>query len=870
MGERGVRVVRVLTVAMLGAAILSLAAAVLAQPHGAPRAPERGVPLDLARQRHAMLSDLRYDLHLEVPARQDVPVAGRVEIAFTRARAAGDLVLDFAGADTPAPAVSANGTAVEPLIDAGHLVVPAAALRDGANRVTVRFVAGDGPLNRAEEFLYSLFVPARAHRAFPCFDQPDLKARVTLSLDLPAGWTAVANGAEASREERSGRVLVRFAETPPISTYLLAFAAGRFTVESAERGGRVYRMFHRETDAAKLARNREVIFDLHARALAWLEQYTDIPYPWGKFDFFLVPAFQFGGMEHPGAIFYNAPVLLLDESATQAQLLGRASLIAHETAHMWFGDLVTMRWFDDVWMKEVFANFFAAKIVNPSFPEIDHDLRFLLAHYPAAYEIDRTAGTHPIRQPLDNLENAGTLYGALIYQKAPIVMRQLERILGEGSFQEGMREYLRAHAFANASWPDLIRLLDARTPRDLAAWSRAWVEEAGRPIVRTDLALDAEGRVASLALEQSDPMGRGRTWPQALDVLVDDAHVAVAMEEARVPIPRAAGAPAPRVVLPTGGGLGYGDFVLDDRSRAALVEGAHELPDALTRGAAYVTLWEDVVAGRLAATAWMDVAMRALAAERDEQNVTRLLAYAGSAYWRHVDSETRDRLAPALERLAREGIGRAPTRTAKAAWFQGLTRIARTPATLDWLARVWRREEAIEGLPLAEPDEIALAQELAVRGVEGWRAMLEVQQARITNPDRRERFAFVRPALDADASVRAAFFASLGDVANRRREPWVLEALGYLHHPLRAADSERFVAPSLQMLEEIQRTGDIFFPKRWLDATLGGHRAPRVAAAVRAYLDARPDLSPRLRRIVLQSADELARIAKVALVDAAR
>ena len=137
-------------------------------------------------------------------------------------------------------------------------------------------------------------------------------------------------------------------------------------------------MFHRETDAAKVARNRDALFDLHAKSLAWLEDYTGIKYPWGKFDFVLIPSFQFGGMEHPGAIFYNASSMMLDESATQNQLLNRASTIAHETSHMWFGDLVTMRWFNDVWMKEVMANFMAAKIVNPSFPEVNHDLRFLV------------------------------------------------------------------------------------------------------------------------------------------------------------------------------------------------------------------------------------------------------------------------------------------------------------------------------------------------------------------------------------------------------------------------------------------------------------------------------------------------------------
>ena len=152
-------------------------------------------------------------------------------------------------------------------------------------------------------------------------------------------------------------------------------------------------------------------------------------------------------MEHPGAIFYNASSLFLNETATQEQELARASTIAHETAHMWFGDLVTMKWFDDVWLKEVFANFMAAKIVSPSFPNIDYDLRFVLAHYPSAYRIDRTKAPNPIRQALDNLNEAGSLYGPIIYDKAPIVMRQLEDIVGADGLRDGLREYLSQYAF---------------------------------------------------------------------------------------------------------------------------------------------------------------------------------------------------------------------------------------------------------------------------------------------------------------------------------------------------------------------------------------------------------------------------------------
>ena len=220
-------------------------------------------------------------------------------------------------------------------------------------------------------------------------------------------------------------------------------------------------------------------------------------------------------MEHPGAIYYNSSSILLDESATENQMLNRASVIAHETSHMWFGDLVTMQWFNDVWMKEVFANFMAAKIVNPSFPKVNHDLRFLVANYPAAYAVDRTAGTHPVRQELENLDEAGSLYGAIIYQKAPIVMRQLERLVGSDRLQAGLRSYLKQFQFGNATWLDLVRILNEHSDVDMTAWSRAWVEEAGRPSIRTVI----EG--PRLAFIQSDPQrGRSLRWTERMEVLI--------------------------------------------------------------------------------------------------------------------------------------------------------------------------------------------------------------------------------------------------------------------------------------------------------------------------------------------------------------
>ena len=816
---------------------------------GAAHAQDSGISETLARERASRVSNLRYDLSFSIPRNKADVIKGHEVITFTLSDASAPLALDFAH---------------EP---GGHLVYPASALHAGENRLVIDFDAGAAPLNRNDDFLYTIFVPARAHETFPCFDQPDLKARWTLSLEVPEGWEALGNGAETSKTSRDGRTRIAFAETQPLSTYLFAFAAGKFSIERAERGGRVMRMFHRETDAAKVARNREAIFDLHAAAIDWMQRYTGIPYPFGKFDFLLVPAFQFGGMEHAGAIFYNASGLLLDPSATQNDLLNRASVISHETAHMWFGDLVTMRWFNDVWMKEVFANFMAAKIVNPSFPAINHDLRFLLEYYPPAYDIDRTDGSNPIRQPLANLNEAGTLYGNIIYDKAPIVMRQLETLVGADMFRDGLREYLRRFSFGNATWADLIQLLDDRTPDDLASWSHAWVDEDRRPVIATELTV-AAGRITRLAFTQRDPDARrGLLWNQQLDIALGYAdrieHVGAHLAGASVEVSDARGRPAPLYVLPDGGGIAYGEIHLDAASRAWLSARLFRIPDPLTRGSAWLALWDAVLDGELAPATLGELALAALPRETDELNIERLLDDLRAIYWRFTAPEARRAVAPRVERVLRSRLSAARTQSLKGAYFAALRSVAQTPDTIAWLTSVWEGRASIPGLKLEEPDYIALARDLAIRSPNNWKSIVSRQIERTKDPDRKAQLTFVMPALSSDAAERDRFFASLADVSNRRHEPWVLEGLRALHHPLRAESAEHLVAPSLAMLQEIQRTGDIFFPKRWMDATLSGHSSPAAADAVRTFVRNLPaDYPDRLRRIILSSADPLFRSAR--------
>ena len=836
----------------------------------APSPTDTGVPWELAEVRQRTLSNLSYDVRLVIPSQRARPVEGETVVRFLWDDASRrDVVLDFLEPSTRVRSVAANGRPVEWRPENDHLVIPQGALRSGEeNEVRIVYSAGDEALNRSDDFLYTLFVPDRHHFSLPVFDQPNLKARWRLTLELPEGWIAVGNGAEqmAMAADAGDGIppnrVYHFAETLPISPYLFAFVAGRFSVGESEKDGRRLRMFHRETDAARIVRNREQIFELHQGALTWLEAYTGIPYPFDKFDFVLIPSFQYGGMEHPGAVLYRQDGILLDESATQNDYLDRASVIAHETAHMWFGGLVTMDWFDDVWTKEVFANVMAAEIVHPSFPLVDHDVRFLVAHFPTAYAVDRTTGSNAIRQPLENLRDAGSLYGPIIYDKASVVMHQLEALVGDEGFRDGMREYLRTYSYGNATWQELIEILDKRTSSDLEAWSRVWVEEAGRPTIRVGREATDAGTLVTISVV--DPAGRGRVWPQKLDVAIPGSE-GIFVRPVEVTGARTAfelDGDGPAWILPNGGAFEYGRFVLDGASRAALLSGVADIPDGKVRGAAWVTLWDAVLDGEIPPERFLERMLSSLPQEPDEQVAQLLLSYLETTYWRLLPRVERGRRGPGVELVLWEGAGQAPSATLRSAYFSAWRDVVESSDGIERMKRIWEGRES-SPVPLAEADRTRLAAVLAVLEVDGWRQLLEQQGSAITNLDRRARFAFLRPALSADPTDRERFFSALADPSNRQHEPWVLDGLSYLNHPLRADHARQFIEPALELLEEVQRTGDIFFPGAWIRATLSGHSQPEAAETVRAFLDARTDYPDPLRGKILQASDMVERSASI-------
>jgi aminopeptidase N len=376
--------------------------------------------------------------------------------------------------------------------------------------------------------------------------------------------------------------------------------------------------------------------------------------------------------------------------------------------------------------------------------------------------------------------------------------------------------------------------------------------------------LDATGRLEAITVSQQDPMKRGVIWPERLRVTVgfdgSAKDLPVYVTAAMTDVEGAKGLPAPRYVLAAGRGLGYGLFILDEGSRDYLLGHIEDITDPLTRGAAWVTLWDNLEASRVAPARLLDAALRALPRENDEQNAQRVLAYVVRLFWRFLPADERSKRSPALEAALRAGLDRGRSQSEKAAWFNAYRDVVLTNDGVAWLTRVWRREEHVPGLRLAEPDEITLSLELAVREAPGWEDILRQQIDRTQNPDRKARLSFVAPALSADPAVRERAFARFRFLENRRREPWVLESLQYLNHPLRAEHARRFVRPALDLLREIQQTGDIFFPSRWMDSTLWGHRSPETAKIVRDFLASEPQYPMRLTWTILTSADELFRV----------
>jgi aminopeptidase N len=789
--------------------------------------PVKGVSYLLAQQRARQLHEVEYRLAIEVPVSADSLAVGHADVSFRLDRPE-QVVMDFYDATYINKVyVHESTSATQPWAVNEHIVVPAESMHAGENTVHVDFSIPPRLLNHRGNLVYTLSVPDKARRLFPCFDQPDLKATYHLTLTLPAGWQALSNGAVLDCRTEGPRTTIQFAPTEPLSTYLFAFAAGQFQRVEMTRGGRTIALYHCETDPALTSQCDDILREVFA-SLEWQERYTGIPYPFAKYDLALIPGFQFGGMEHTGATLYNDRLLFLPPQATLDERLARSALIAHETSHMWFGDYVTMRWFGEVWTKEVFANYYAAAITEPLYPEVDHRLRFMLAYAPVAYAEDRTLGANPIQQQLDNLQDAGLVYGNIIYNKSPMMMRQLVQKVGEDAFRDGIRRYLSHHAYGNATWEGLIEALDSLSREDLTAWSQSWVHEAGMP----EYTLSRKGR--TLILRQD-----GVVRPQRITFSVDDQPMTADCRRTVTKLRLPARA---EVILPNADGMAYGYFRMDSTMLHAAWSQLSQADD-LSRGALLINLHEALWRGDIPPKEYARRLTEYLPRERNPLLYSLLIGHLRTAHTRFVESPD-EMLERTLWQIVKEDT--VPPRKITA--LRALADVMDTPQAVQRVLGLWKGELTIPGFQLSDRDAMSLTYQLAVRLPQQADSLVAEQRRRLVSPNLQKEFDFIAPAVSPRPAERDSVFAALLTVEGRRVEPWAESALSLLNHRYRRAESQKYLMPGLEVLEEVKRTGDIFFPKRWVASLVSGHRLDTVRRIVDEFLAARPDYPLMLKR----------------------
>ena len=831
-----------------------------------------GVSRALATARSAQIRDVRYALSFDLTERDSS--RGTVTARF-RVVKPGDVILDFRGQRLET--VEVNGaTLTSPHFNGAHLSIPARSIVAGENVVTMSFVtriaaAGASIIRYRDatdgaEYLYTLLVPADANQLFPCFDQPDLKARVSLRLRAPANWRVLANGPEVSSPAGDGHNAEhRFLETEPISTYLIAFAAGPWATVTSPSSKRPITMYVRKSRAAEAEGDSIIV--ANDVAVRWLEGYFARPFPFRKLDVLLAPAFPFGGMEHPGAIFYNEDRFIFRERPTLTQRLGRTATIYHEVAHQWFGDLVTMRWFDDLWLKEGFATYMAAKMQASLDTASGAWKSFYLRNKPLAYAVDATRGTTPVWQTLENLDQAKSNYGAIVYNKAPSVLKQLDYLVGPDAFQRGVRRFLAAHAYGNATWRDLLTAIGAESRQSLDRWGREYILRPGMPVIDQDVRVTADGR-ARLVLRQTpaQSLSRKGPWPIRTSVIVGQpdgplVRLRVTLDADSIVVPLPTGTAPPTFVYANADDYAYALVLPDERTVQWLEENISSVKDSFLRAMLWGALWDLVREARLDPARFTALALRELPTEPDEQVVAGVLGRVGRAIVAYVPAERRDSALATVEKVLRRGSA-DPDRPygIRKSYLDTYIRVAGTPSSLAHLDALLDSTEAA-GAPLRAPTRWAIVTALIERKAPSAQRRLD-RESRADSGSEGKRRAFVAAAARPDAEVKKDYFRRYF-ADESLNEDWVTASLeGF--NTVRQSDLTRpYLIPALDSLRWIQANRRIFFLGSWLTSFLDGQTSAESLTAVDRFLSDHADLPRDLREKILQAEDELARTVRI-------
>ncbi len=833
--------------------------------------PPDGIPRELARQRAAQLSDIRYHLRFTLAAHAP-SVLGHEDLQF-RAASSAPLLLDFR--EGTATNLTVNGVPVPSKIEKGHIELPATAVHSGENTVSMDFVAPVATAGKAitrfedkddnTEYLYTLFVPMDADMAFPCFDQPDLKGRFRLELSAPDNWAPISNTPIESQSSNAaaGQRLTIFAETRPISTYLFAFAVGPFRKvhETAGLPG----LYVRQSKFKKAEDEAPEVQQITAQGIDYLSKFFAQPFPFPKYDQVLIPGFAYGGMEHAGATFLREESVLFRTAPTHSDHLNRDILLLHELTHQWFGDLTTMRWFDDLWLKEGFAQYMAYHALAAIAPNENIWKRFYQSIKPAAYSIDSTKGTTPIYQNIANLKDAKSAYGAIVYSKAPGVIKQLAFVLGEEEFRDGLRLYLKEHAYANAEWNDLVHAFEQVSGKSLQDWAAMWIRHRGMPQVDLAWSCDAQDRIDHISVTQHDVLGEGGVWPIAMQVQFvyrngSDVRFRADLHTEKTDWQALVGKACPDYFFLNADDNAYGRFLLDPHSRKAVIERLPAISEVFERTLLWGSLWDSVREAEFAPRDYLDLEVRALPAETDEDLAQSLIGHMATSLHRYVNKDVRAQIVSRVETFAEDRMLHSTDQDFRIIWFRGLRAIAESAQGRAQLKGLLSGKVAVPGVELRPLDRWTMATALIALNDPDSDSVLAAEQKRDNTGDG-QKYAYMAQAARPDPATKQKYFDDyLHD--SSRPEDWIEQSLGSFNYWNQSELTLPYLKPSLDALPQIKRERKIFFVLAWLNAFIGGQQSPVALAQLGEFL-ATASLDKDLQLKIIEVSDELDRTVRI-------
>ncbi|MGF9647123.1 aminopeptidase N [Pseudarthrobacter oxydans] len=666
---------------------------------------------DEAAERSALISTTSYDVSLDVSQAGDPDVAGypsRSVITFSAAQPGSSTFLDFIG-EVHSVFLNGRELRVEDAVYGARIRLDNLQAR---NEVTVTGTAlysrsGEGMHRFVDPadgqcYLYTQYEPADARRVFANFEQPDLKATYTFHVTAPAGWHVASNGAEAGRTLLAGHPSTAcwdFATTEPMSTYITTVLAGPYfkaedrwqaTLDDGTSLDVPLALYCRASMADSF--DTDELFRLTKNGLDFFNRLFDYPYPWGKYDQAFVPEYNLGAMENPGLVTFTESYVFTSR-ATDAQYQARANTLMHEMAHMWFGDLVTMQWWDDLWLKESFADYMGTLGVDRATDWDTAWVNFANKRKAWAYVQDQLPTTHPIVADIPDLEAAKQNFDGITYAKGASVLKQLVAYVGFEAFIAGSREYFRKHAYGNTSLADLLAALSASSGRDLAGWAQQWLQTSGISRLSLDITADPtdDGVLGSVAIvqEATDPVtGREELRPHRLRVgsydfnadgaLLRTGSIETDVAGARTGLPQLSGVPRPALLLVNDDDLTYAKVRLDPASEATALGALGRIVDPMARALCWTALWNSARDGESPAARYVEAVAAFGPAEPGIGVLLNILDNASTAVDRYTPAAGREAVRASFLAAAAAELDRAqPGSDQQLAWARTLATVSR-------------------------------------------------------------------------------------------------------------------------------------------------------------------------------------------------